>query len=62
MVYGDLARQVGSILKDNSELKIIGAPKISVYITGLELDKSRLSDSSFVSKVNIRERAYDENN
>ena len=62
VVYGDLARQVGSILKDNSELKIIGAPKISVYITGLELDKSRLSDSSFVSKVNIRERAYDENN
>jgi len=28
VVYGDLARQVGSILKDNSELKIIGAPKI----------------------------------
>jgi len=62
VVYGDLARQVGSILKDNSELKIIGAPKISVYITGLELDRSRLSDSSFVSKVNIRERAYDSNN
>jgi len=62
VVYGDLARQVGSILKDNSELKIIGAPKISVYVTGLELDKSRLADSSFVSKVNIRERAYDENN
>jgi hypothetical protein len=62
VVYGDLARQVGSILKDNSELKLIGAPKISVYITGLELDRSRLSDSSFVSKVNIRERAYDANN
>lgn len=62
VVYGDLARQVGSILKDNSELKLVGAPKMSVYITGLELDRSRLSDSSFISKVNIRERAFDENN
>lgn len=62
VVYGDLSRQVGSIIKDNSELKIIGAPKISIYITGLELDKTRLSDSSYVSKVNIRERAYDSDN
>ena len=62
VVYGDLARQVGSILKDNSELKIIGAPKITVYVTGLELDKSRLSDSTFVSKIHIKERAYDSNN
>jgi len=62
VVYGDLSRQVGAILKDNSELKVIGAPKISAYITGLELDKNRLSDSSYVSKVHIRERAYDSDN
>ena len=62
VLYGDLSRQVGSILKDNSELKLLNAPKITCYITGLELDKTRLSDSSFVSKVNIRERAYDSNN
>jgi len=62
VVYGDLARQVGSILKDNSELKLLSTPKMSVYITNLELDRERLSDSSFISKVHIRERAYDTNN
>ena len=62
VLYGDLSRQVGSILKDNSELKLLNAPKITCYITGLELDRTRTSDSSFVSKINIRERAYDENN
>ena len=62
VVYGDLSRQVGSILKDNSELKLLNAPKISVYITSLELARDRLSDSSYVSKMNIRERAYDSSN
>ena len=49
VVYGDLSRQVGSILKDNSELKLLNAPKISVYITSIELARDRLSDSSYVS-------------
>lgn len=62
VLYGDLSRQVGSILKDNSELKLLNAPKITIYITTLELDRDRLSDSSFISKVNIRERAYDNTN
>ena len=62
VLYGDLSRQVGSILKDNSELKLLNAPKITIYITTLELDRDRLSDSSFISKVNIRERAYDSTN
>ena len=62
VVYGDLSRQVGSILKDNSELKLLNAPKISVYITSIELARDRLSDSSYVSKMNIRERAYDSSN
>jgi hypothetical protein len=32
---------------------------MGVYITGLQLDRSRLSDSSFVSKINLREREFD---
>lgn len=59
-VYGDLSRQVGSILKDNSELKIIGVPKISVYITNLEVDRSRTSDSTFISRRNVTLREYDQ--
>ena len=33
---------------------------MAVYITGLELDRERLADASYVEKVNIRERAYNE--
>jgi len=60
VLYGDMTRQVASIINDNSENKIPSAPRMAVYITGLELDNARLADSSYVSKLNIRERAYDE--
>ena len=62
VMYGDITRQVGHILRDNSENKIPSAPRMSVYVTGLEQDRTRTSDSSFTSKVHIRERAYDDNN
>jgi len=56
VIYGDISRQVASILKDNSENKMPSAPRIAVYMTDLELDRSRLSDATFTSKVHIRER------
>ena len=59
VMYGDLTRQVGSILRDNSENKIPSAPRMAVYITNLEMDTTRLADSSYVNKLNIREREYD---
>ena len=61
VMYGDMTRMVASIIKDNSENKMSTVPRIACYITGIEMDKERLSDSSFVSKVNIRERAYTKN-
>ena len=60
VMYGDITRQVGSILRDNSENKIPSAPRMGIYVQGLEQDTSRLADSSYVNKVNIRERAFDE--
>jgi hypothetical protein len=60
VTYGDLSRQVAAIIKDNSENKMMTVPKISCYITGLEMDTARLAASTFVSKVNIRERDYEE--
>ena len=60
VIYGDMTRQVANILRDNSENKIPSAPRMSVYITGLEMDRERTSDSSFVSKLNVRERAVSE--
>ena len=59
VLYGDLTRQVGSILRDNSENKIPSAPRMAIYITGLEMDRDRTSDSSYVNKKHVRERAKD---
>ena len=59
VTYGDLTRQVANIIRDNSENKVPSAPRIAVHITGMEIDRERTSDASYVSKVNIRERAYD---
>ncbi len=62
VMYGDITRQVGHILRDNSENKIPSAPRMAVYVTGLEQDRSRTADSSYVHKIHLRERAYDDNN
>ena len=62
VMYGDLTRQVANIIRENSENKLPSAPRISVYITGLELGKDRLTDATYTRKTNIRERAYDEVN
>jgi len=60
-MYGDMTRQVGSIIKENSENKLPSAPRISVYVTSLQMDRARLSDSSYISKINLREKEFDEN-
>ena len=62
VTYGDLSRQVANIIRENSENKIPSAPRISVYLTGLELDRDRLTDATYTRSVNIRERAYDSTN
>lgn len=59
--YGDMSRQVAQIIKKNSENTIPSAPFIACYIKDLQFDKSRLQDPTFVSKIHIRERAYDQN-
>lgn len=60
VLYGDMTRQVAAMIRDNSENKLPSVPRIACYITGIEMDTSRLSDPSFVSKINIRERRYTE--
>jgi len=62
VMYGDLTRQVANIIRDNSENKLPSAPRMSVYVTGLEMDRTRTADASLISKVHIRERAYDDQN
>lgn len=60
VMYGDPSRQVANIIRENSENKLISVPKISCYINGLAMDRSRSSDATFVSKMHIRERAWSE--
>jgi len=58
--YGNLTRQVAHIIRDNSENKVISAPRISCYITGLEYARDRVQNPTHVSKVHLRERDFDE--
>ena len=59
--YGDMSRQVASILRKNSENVIPSAPFIACYIKDLQFDRPRMQDPTFVSKIHIREREWDEN-
>ena len=58
--YGDMSRQVATILSKNSENIVQSAPFIACYIKDMQFDRERLQDPTFVSKVNIRERAKDD--
>ena len=60
VMYGDITRQVANIIRDNSENKLPSAPRMGVYITNIQMDRTRLSDSSYVSKINLREKTYDQ--
>jgi hypothetical protein len=57
--YGDMNRQVSQILKKNTENTIPSAPFIACYIKDLQYDRARMQEPTFVSTVNIRERALD---
>lgn len=58
--YGDMTRQVGQILKKNSENTMPSAPFIACYIKDMQYDLTRLQDPTFISKVQIRERDFNE--
>ena len=58
--YGDMNRQVAQLMNKNSENIIQTAPFIACYIKGMDFARDRLQDPTFVSRVNIRERAIDD--
>jgi len=62
VMYGDADRQVASIIRQNSENAVNSIPRISVYVTGLELDRNRLADQTYVGKLHFRERDINGNN
>lgn len=62
VIYGDMNRQVAQIVKKNSENTIPSAPFIACYIKDIQFDQTRMQDPTFVSKVQVRERAFDDTN
>jgi hypothetical protein len=57
--YGDPSRQGATILRQNSENILSAVPAMSAYISGFTYQQDRMQEPSFVSKMSIRERAYD---
>jgi hypothetical protein len=60
IMYGDASRQASTIIANNSASNLPSAPLITYYITGLEYDQRRTQDPTFVEKVNVRQRAYNQ--
>jgi hypothetical protein len=60
VIYGDMSRQVAAIINNNSPSNLPSAPLITYYITGIEYDQARMQSPTFVDKVQIRQRAYDQ--
>ena len=58
--YGDSSRQVAMILRNNSENSLPTVPAMAVYISALRYDQKRMQEPFHVSKLNIRERAINE--
>jgi len=59
-VYGDVTRQVASMLRQNSENALVYAPKIAAYITGLEYDRERMQNPYHIEKQHLKQRDRNE--
>ena len=60
IMYGDSSRQASTIIANNSASNLPSAPLITYYISGLEYDQRRTQNPTFVDKMQVRQRAYNE--
>jgi len=58
--YGDQSRMVGHIMKNNSENIINSAPFMTLHIDNMEYAPDRRQDPSFVGKIQVSERDWDD--
>lgn len=58
--YGDATRIAASIVRGNSENKILAVPFISCYIQSMTMAADRRQDPQLVVPVSVNERKYDE--
>jgi hypothetical protein len=59
VIYGDSSRQAASIIKQGSENVMNAVPAMAAYVSGLVYDRARVQNPNYVSKLNLRERAFD---
>jgi T4-like virus Myoviridae tail sheath stabiliser len=57
--YGDASRQAQTIMQDNSANNMPSTPLMTFYITGLDFDRPRMQNPSYVDNKSIRQREYD---
>lgn len=57
--YGDGSRQAAVIINNNSENAMQSVPAMAFYISGLQYDRIRMQEPTFIGKMHIRERQYD---
>ena len=60
IMYGDASRQASTIIANNSASNLPSAPMFTYYISGLEYEQSRTQDPFFVDKMQIRQRAINQ--
>jgi len=60
IMYGDSSRQAATIIANNSASNLPSAPIITYYISGLDYEQSRTQEPFFVDKMQIRQRAFNQ--
>lgn len=58
--YGDPSRIASTIISGNSENKLLSVPFITCIVNNIGMSPSRRQDPTFVSKVQVNEREYDD--
>jgi hypothetical protein len=58
--YGDASRNAQNIIQENSRNSMPASPMMTFYVSGLDYDRPRMQDPTFVSKIAVRQRTYDE--
>lgn len=60
IMYGDSSRQASTIIANNSASNLPAAPLITYYISGLEYDQRRTQDPTYVDRINVRQRTFNQ--
>ena len=58
VMYGDSSRQAATIIANNSASNLPTAPLITYYISGLEYNQKWTTDPTFIDKLQVRQRTY----